>query len=157
VILTANSAHCLKWWRIAWRLIVVSTLACVFLSRVRMTPDEQFMHQRIPIEIQGGKPAIIEIRSLSGNGWNKVGVRASPEAWNALTNGAPYVTIRLIPSNRNGTQIIDQGSFDRPKLRPIESFHYLFTIGGEYRANASVEITFPIASPQVTRIARLRI
>jgi hypothetical protein len=35
-------------------------------------------------------------------------------------------------------------------LWPVDSFYYLFAIGGEYRASASVEITFRSAPEGVT-------
>jgi len=124
-------------------------MACVISSCGPMTPDEQYVRQQIPIEIQSGRPATITIGSLSGNGWNEVGIRSSPEVWDALTNGTENITVRLISSsNKNGTQIVNvsPGSHN---LWPIESFHYLFAIGGEYRAKASVEVTFPNARPGV--------
>jgi hypothetical protein len=116
-----------------------------------MTPDEQFVRQQIPIDLQGAKPAVIEIRSLSGNGWNEVGIRTSQENWNALTSGAAGVTVRLISSTEDGTQI-EQGAIDRKGLWPIESFHYIFNIDGKYGAKALVEMIFPNAPIGPTRV-----
>lgn len=136
--------------KMAWQFAVVSVLACLFSSCASQSPDEQFVHQKIPIEIQNGKVVTIEIHALSGNGENDVGIRCSPDVWNALTNGTKSITVRLKSSDKKGTQIggVSPGSGRR---WPIESFHYLFYIGGEYHAKASVEITFPNAPAEATR------
>jgi len=136
--------------KISWQFITASIMACVFSSCRSQTPDTQFVREKIPIEIQGGKPVTIKISSLSGNGWNEVGIRCSPEVWNALNNGTQSITVRLLSSSKNGTRI-EQGSPGRPKLWPIESSHYLFTIDGAYRATAAIEIMFPNAPPGITR------
>jgi hypothetical protein len=119
----------------------------------KMPPDVQFVCQKIPIEIQRGKPVIIEIHSLSGNGANHVGIRCSPEVWNVLTNGTNVISVQLKSSNKPNTNIggISPGG---GRLWPIELFHYLFYIGGEYHAKASVEITFPNA-PEGTTSAEI--
>jgi hypothetical protein len=133
-----------------WQLAAVFVLACIVSSCASQPPGERFVRQKIPVEIQSGKPVTIEIRSLSGNGENHVGIRCSPEVWNTLTNSTKSLTVRLISSNKKGTNIggISPGSGRR---WPIESFHYLFYISGEYHAKASVEITFPNAPAGVTR------
>jgi hypothetical protein len=134
--------------KITSRIAGVSILAMMCSSCGTMTPDEHFVSQKIPIEIQSGTPATIEIRSLSGNGWNEVGLRCSPEVWDALTNGGDNVTVQLISSGEHGTEIHDVSPGSR-NLWHLESFHYLFLIGGEYRAKASVEISFKNAPPGV--------
>jgi hypothetical protein len=138
--------------KIAWQLMMVAATTCVFLSCKPQSPEEQFTRQKIPIEIQRGKPVTIEIPSLSGNGANDIGIQCSPELWNAITNGDQSITVRLKSSNRNDTEI---SSFD-PRYSPaflghIPNVHYLFNIAGEYHANAVVEITFqngPIEATQ---------
>jgi hypothetical protein len=136
--------------KMAWQLAVVSVLVCIVSSCAPQPSSERFVRQKIPIEIQSGKPVTVEIHSLSGNGENDVGIRCSPDVWNALTNGTKSITVRLKSSDKKGTQIggISPGSGRR---WPIESFHYLFYIGGEYHAKASVEITFPNAPAEATR------
>jgi hypothetical protein len=132
----------------AWQLAVVIALVSVFTSCASMTPDEQYVRQKIPIVIESGKPVVVEL-SLSGTGENQVGIRCSPQVWNTLTNGTEQITVKLKSSSKEGTKIggISPGS---GKRWPIESFHYLFYIYGGYHAKASVEITFPNAPPGVT-------
>jgi hypothetical protein len=137
--------------RVARQLIAVSVMACLF-SHCTMTPDQRFIRQKIPMEIQSAKPSTVKI-GLSGNGWNEVGVRCSPQVWAALTSaGSSNITVRLISSNKQGTQIINVSPGTTHKLWPIEAYHYLFTIGGEEGANASVEISFPSVPEGLTPV-----
>ena len=135
----------------AWQLAVVSVLACVSTSCASLSPGEGYVRQKIPIEIQSGKPVTIEISSLSGNGVNDIGIRCSPEVWNALTNGTKAITVRLKSSNKPDTNIggVDPNSGGTAFLGYIPNVHYLFYIGGRYRAKASVEITFANAPARV--------
>ena len=103
------------------------------------------MRQKIPIEIQVGKPATIEIRSFGGGRENRVAIRCSPEVWNTLTNGTKTIAVQLVSSNK-ATQI----SGNVLGSGPIESLHYLFSIWGDYQARASVQITFPNAPAGIT-------
>jgi len=120
-------------------------MVCVF-------SEVQFVHQKIPIDIQSGKPVTIEISSLSGNGVNDVGIQCAPEVWNALTNGKKTVEVQLKSSDKPKTEIggIDPASSGTAFLGYITNVHYLFYISGEYHAKASVEITFPNAPPGTT-------
>lgn len=136
------------------RIGTVSIAALMCSSCGTLTPDGQFVRQIIPIDLQGGKSAVIEIRSLSGNGWNEVGIRTSQEIWNALTSGTAGVRVRLISSTKDGTQI-EQGAIGGKGLWPIESFHYLFNIDGRSGAKASVEMIFPNAPIGPTRVETL--
>src|SRR5450432_2414238 len=124
----------------AWQFMVVFVLMCIFSSCAPQPAGEQFVHQKIPIEIQSGKTVTIEIHHLSGNGWNDVGIRCSPEVWNSLTNGTKSVTVQLKSSNKNKTEIggVSPGSGDPYFLGYVPNVHYLFLIGGEYHANAMV-------------------
>src|SRR6267378_8686529 len=81
--------------KMVWQLAASSVLACILLSCAGISRDS-FVLQKIPIEIQSGKPVRIEIHSLSGNGVNSVGIRCSQEAWNSLTNGTKSIAVRLI-------------------------------------------------------------
>ncbi len=136
----------------AWQLAAVSVLVCICSSCAPQPPDVQYVRQRIPIEIQRGKPVIIEIHSLSGNGVNDVGIRCTPEIWNALTNGTNTISVRLKSSNKPHTKIggVDPGSSGTAFFGYIPNVHYLFYIVGEYRAKASVEITFQNVPAGVT-------
>jgi hypothetical protein len=135
---------------IAWKTIAVSAMVCLFSWCSAASPDTQYVRQRIPIEIQSGKSVVVKIHSLSGNGWNEVGIRCSPDVWKMLLEGKDKLAVRVVSSNKNGTKIINVSPDDH-KLWPVESFHYLFSIGGEYRADAAVEITFPSAPGGVTK------
>jgi hypothetical protein len=134
--------------KLAWKTIAISAMVCLF-SWCKASDDARYIRQQSPIEIQTGKTVTVYIRSLSGNGWNEVGIRCSPDICNKLLEGKDKITVRLVSSNKNGTKIINV-SPDGHKLWPVDSFHYLFSIGGEYRANASVEISFPSAPEGVT-------
>jgi hypothetical protein len=135
----------------AWQLAVVIALVSVFASCASMTPDEQYVRQKIPIEIQSGKAVTVEIH-LSYSGVNDVGIRCSPEVWNALTNGTQAITVRLKSSNKKGTDIygVHPGGGGAGFLHLISDVHYLFEIYGGNYAKASVEITFPNTPPGVT-------
>jgi len=138
--------------KIALRLAAVSVLACIFSSCASHPPDEAFfVRQKIPIEIQSGKPVTIEIRTPSPSGESEVGIRCSPEVWNALTNGTGSITVQLISSNKKGIQIarIPPG-YDAQC--PIKSFYDLFYLYGMYQffPRATVQITFPNAPSGVT-------
>jgi hypothetical protein len=132
-----------------WQFLAVSVMACVLSSCMAQTPDVQFVRQKIPIEIQSGRPVAVKIGSLSGNGWNEVGIRCSADVWKTLMDGKGNVTVRLTYSSKEGTKIINVSPGGH-KLWPVDSFYYLFSIGGEYRADAMVEITFPNAPAGVT-------
>jgi len=122
---------------------------CTAASCAR-TPDAMYVREKIPIEVKKGKPTTITIRSLSGNGWNEVGIRCSPDVWKALMVGTNSVAVRIISSSKTNTSIINVAPGSH-KLWPLDSFYYLFSIGGDYRASATVEITFPSAPEGVTR------
>lgn len=130
------------------RLVAVSVMAFLF-SWCKASTDAHFVREKIPIEIQSGKPVIIKISSLSGNGWNEVGIRCLPEIWKALMDEKSTIAVRLLSSSKNGTTVINIAPGDH-KLWPIESYYYLFSISGKYRSSASVEITFPSAPQGVT-------
>jgi hypothetical protein len=136
----------------AWRLSAVSVLVCVFSSCGPQPPDVQFVLQKIPVEIQRGKPLTIEIHSLSGNGVNCVGIRCSPEVWSMLTNSPQSIEVRLKSSNEPRTQIggVDPSSHATGFLEYLTNVHYLFYVQGEHRAKASVEIIFPNAPEETT-------
>ena len=110
------------------------------------------MRQKIPVEVQRGKPVTIDIHSLSGNGVNDVGIQCSSEVWDALTNSADSITVRLKSSNSLDTTIggVDPRSGGTAFLGRISNVHYLFYIGGRYGAKASVEIMFPNAPSGIT-------
>jgi len=136
----------------AWQLTLTSVLAFVITSCITQPPGEGYVREKIPVEIESGKPVKIEISSLSGNGVNDIGIQCSPEVWNELTNGTKAITIRLKSSNKADTNIggVDPGSGGTSFLGYIQNVHYLFYIGGRYRAKASVEITFANAPAGVT-------
>jgi hypothetical protein len=113
-----------------------------------MTPDEHYVREKIPVEIQRGKPLIIQIKSLSGNRANDVGIRCPPEAWHALANGTNSIEVRLKSSTMPGTDIggVDPGGA-WGFFPYISNAHYLFFVGGSPRAKASLEIAFSNALP----------
>ena len=127
--------------------MAVLFLVCIGSSCAPQPPDVQFVRQKIPIVIQSGKPVTFTIGHLSGNGENDIGIRCSPEIWGALTNGTKAVTVRLLSSNKPDTIIggVDPRAGGGAFLGYIPNVHYLFYIGGRYRAKASVEVTFPNA------------
>jgi hypothetical protein len=109
------------------------------------------VRQKIPTEIQSEKTVGIHI---SVSALNDVGIRCSPEVWDALTNGTKNIVVRLVSSNKEGTVIggVGIGSNGTTGFcgRYIPDCHYLFYIQGDYRAKALVEITFPSAPPGIT-------
>lgn len=133
--------------------VMVVGLSCMISSCASGPPGEaSLVRQRIPIEIHAGKPVTIEIRARSPGGKSEVGIRCSPEAWNALTNATRSITVELVSSNDEGAQIrsIPPGYTAQC---PIESFYDLFYLYGMsgLRPRAVVQITFPNAPPVGTR------
>jgi hypothetical protein len=137
--------------RVVLQFFTASFLMCIFSSCGPQPSGEQYVRQKIPIEIQSGKTVSIEF-NLSGNGPNDVGIRCKPEVWNVLTNGAKTIIVRLKSSDNKNTEVsaVNPGGNAAGFLYLIPDVHYLFEIAGEYHAKASVEITFPNAPSGVT-------
>ena len=114
-------------------------------SWCKASTDSQYVREKKPIAIHSGKPLIVKIDSLSGNGWNEVGIRCSPGIWKSLMGEKATIDVRVLSSSKDGTAVTNIAPGDH-KLWPVESYYYLFSISGKYGANASVEITFPSAS-----------
>jgi hypothetical protein len=133
--------------KLARQLTAAVVLMGILSSCGPKQKGNQYVRQRIPIQIQRGKPVTVEILSLSGNGVNDVGIQCSPQVWNVLTNGTKAIEVRLKSSDKLNTQIsgVDPTSSGTAFLGYISNVHYLFYISGEHRAKASVEITFPNA------------
>jgi hypothetical protein len=129
----------------------IIVLVCAF-SACRMTPEEQFVRQSIPVQIQNGRTLTFEIKSLSGNGSNDVGIRCSPEVWKMLTNSTKEISVRLKASSKPDTRFDwvkpDQGGAFFGHLTNV---HYIFMIGGRHRCKATMEITFPNGPEKATR------
>lgn len=135
-----------RFWRILWFLVL-----CHLGTSCQMSPERQYVRQTIPIEIRAGEPIRIEIRSLSGNGPNAVGIRCSEETWNALTNVSNSIMVQLKSTSKSGAEIggINPGS-GYGFLGYVPNVHYLFHIYGKHGAKASVEIVFPNAPEGTT-------
>ncbi len=136
----------------AWQLAAGLGVACFCSLCASLLPEEYLVRQKIPIEIESGKPVTIKIRARSPGGASEVGIRCSPEVWNALTNGTRSITVQLISSNKKGIHIERIPPGYGP-YNPIESLHDLFYLLGNYQMfpRAIVQITFPNAPPGVTR------
>lgn len=130
--------------RKAAEILAMSAIFFALTSCGRITPDEQFIRQKIPVQIQNGRTLTIEITSLSGNGWNDIGIRCSPTFWNVLTNSTTNITARVTNSSKPDTSIGEVtpdhgGAF----FYCLTNVHYLFGVGGRRHSKATVEITFP--------------
>jgi len=136
----------------AWRLAVAVLLACLLSSCVsHQLGDEWFVRQRIPIEIQSGKPITIIIRATSPGGLSEVGIRCSTEVWTTLTNNTQDISIRLISSRWKGVTI-SRVPLGYDPQSGINSLHDLFYLRGNYQMfmKATVQIAFPNAPTGVT-------
>src|SRR5215469_8066245 len=126
--------------------IAVLAALAVLLSRGKMTPDEQFVRDKIPLEIQSGRPIVVRIASLYNGTGNEVGIRCSPETWRTLMEGKNTFSARLLSSTDKATTRLDAsvppGSH---KMWPVESFYNLFYVYGDHGASAVVQIAFPNA------------
>ena len=138
--------------KITWKLAAYFGLTYVCASCAsRPLSENSFILERIPIEIQRGKPVIFTIRARSPGGLSEVGVRCSLDVWNTLTNGPGYVNVKLLSSNTQLAEVTGippgYGAFS-----PVSSFHDLFWMKGLYRLfpRATVQITFPNAPSGVT-------
>jgi len=112
------------------------------LSSCTMSPDEQYIAETIPVKIQGSGPVTVDIRPLSGNGSNEVGIRCGPDVWELIVADKSSFSVRLISSDKGGTRIIDV-SPGGGKLWPVEPFYHLFSIVGSRGARATVQMRFP--------------
>src|SRR5580658_3138827 len=114
------------------RLMAILAAMCFFLSCKQQRSGEQFIRQKIPIEIQEGQPVIVEIHSLSGDP-NAIGIRCPIEIWTALTNSAKTITAHIKASSKPGTQIgwINNASDGTSFIGYIPNTHYLFYVFGE--------------------------
>src|SRR5436305_2013031 len=132
--------------KIIQRLAAVSVLAYLSSGCGPKSPEQQYVRQKIPIQVRRGEPITVEI-SLSGNGPNDVGIQCTSEIWSALTNGTESITVRLKSSSKKNTEVyaVNPGGSAAGFLYLVPNGHYLFEIIGEYNAKASVEITFPNA------------
>src|SRR5215469_8083643 len=135
----------------ALQLMAVCVTVAILSSCGTQQPGEQFVRQRIPVEIQKAQPIVVGIHSL-GVGANDVGIQCPIEVWTALTNNANTGAVRLTSSTKPGTQIggIDTTSGGTSFIGYIPNTHYLFYIYGKPGADATVEITFSNAPPGVT-------
>jgi hypothetical protein len=137
---------------IPWPFALSVGVLCFCSSCATSPPGESaLVLQRIPIEIQSGKPITVEIRVRSSGGQSEVGIRCPPEVWKTLTNGNSGIKVRLLSSNTNRAKIatipIGYDSYNR-----IKSMHDLFYLNGMYRLfpRVTVEITFPAAPAGTT-------
>lgn len=132
--------------------LVLLSLASMISSCSSLPPGESLIRQKIPIEIQSGKPVTIIIHKSSPGGASEVGVRCSPEVWSILTNTTQSISIDLISSRWKKVRI-ERCSLGNDPLGPITGFHDLFYLRGNYGpfTRATVQITFPNAPPGVTR------
>jgi hypothetical protein len=130
--------------KIIGQLMTVFMLACGVWSCKEQSPAEYYTSQRIPIEVQSGKAVTVKI-TLSGNGPNDVGIRCSPEVWQALTSGPKTITARVTSSSESGTVLdgVQPGGTADGFLYLIPDVKFLFEISGGHNATAVVEITFP--------------
>jgi hypothetical protein len=138
--------------RIICQLVPALSGLCALTACGPMSREQHATREKIPVEIQSGSPLTVEIQSLSGNNWNDVGLRCSPEVWNALTNGTKRFSVRLKWSSKPDTEIggLGLGFGFAHFLGYLPDAHYLFRIYGRYGAKALVEITFPDTPPGVT-------
>ena len=128
-------------------------MVCTLSSCGQQSPDERFVREKIPIEIQKGKVVAFDIQTLSGAGVNDVGVRCSPDVWKVLTNDIRHITVRLKSSDKKSTVIggINPEGGGTAFLGYLPDVHYLFYISGERQAKAAVEIDFPNAPTKIVR------
>jgi hypothetical protein len=87
-----------------WRFLAMIA-AMYALSACRITPDKQYIREKMPIAIQQSVQVIIKLGPLIGNGWNQVGIRCSPDIWKALSAGPGNFSVRLVSSDKDGTSI----------------------------------------------------
>jgi len=137
--------------KLACQLASALVLVCTILSCSPHASNEQYVSQKIPIQLQGTNPVAFEIHSLSGSGAQDVGIRCSTEDWSTLTNSARKITVRLKSSDKKGTEIYGGPLHSAPgPLGYMPDVHYLFDVVGQYNAKALVEITFPNALRETT-------
>jgi hypothetical protein len=85
-------------------IVALATGVCILLctscvSRI----GEPFVHQRIPIEVQGDKVVVLEMRGLVGS--HMVGIRCSRELWDELTKCQKGITVRLKSADKQPAEV----------------------------------------------------
>jgi hypothetical protein len=142
------------WTWFAFIMAAIGAIAAILWAFLggKMTPEQQYVRQKIPVEIESGKPVTVEI-NLSGNGVNDVAIKCPPEVWNALMRPTKAIEVRLTSSDHPKTAIggVDPTSGGTAFIGSLPNVHYLFYVYGEQNAKASMEITFPDAPPGTTR------
>ena len=132
--------------RTVWPMSLVILVACSLLSCSKQIAGEEYMREKIPIQIQAGKTVTVSL-TLSGNGPNDVGIRCTPELWGALFNDKKPMEVRVRSSDYQGTRIygVNPGGTPAGLLYVIPHVYYLFEITGDINSNATLDIIFPNA------------
>ena len=122
-------------------IVALATGVCILLciscvSRI----GQPFVHQRIPIEVQGDKVVVLEMHGLAGS--HMVGIRCSPELWDELTNCQKGITVRLKSADTQPAEVfaIEPGRA-RTTCDQVASCRYFFAVSAT--GNVVVEISFP--------------
>ena len=133
----------MKTIKIVRYLIAASFLASILASCERRGVDWLILEKK-PIEIQKGKPTVVELNGFNGNGPNDVGIRCAPEAWKQLTNCPSPVVVALKSSKYPGASIYNASVFTVGEGRSydIPGFRHLFEIWTGPQDKAVIEVTF---------------
>jgi hypothetical protein len=134
------------------RIFLLILTGCILSSCAtgRSTEEKRIgVREKIPIEIQGGKPLIVTLHTHSPGGVAAVAIRCSPEVWKSLTGGGDDFTVQLVSSRWSATIRRERGDH-----WATQDYYVLFSLLENYQpfTKIKVRITFPNAPPQVTRV-----
>jgi hypothetical protein len=101
---------------------------------------ESFVHQKVPIEIQGNEILTVEMHRLVGS--HPVGIRCSPEVWNELKNCQKSIVVRLKSADKQPAETFGfEPGLTGTTCDQVAHCHYFFMVSAI--GNIVVEISFP--------------
>ena len=128
--------------------ITSAIVACILVgtSCKYNSGTEAWIDQLVPIKVENGKVITIELQNVSRD--HSVGIRCSPQMWNALIKDPQNITVRLNSPDEHKGKIAE---FEPARLGTecdsVPGARYLFTITGTGRA--VVEVVFKNMPEQV--------
>src|ERR1041385_9193387 len=91
-----------------WQMCLIILTGCVLSSCAtgRSIEEKRIgIREKIPIEIQGGRPVTLTLHTRGPGGVAAVSIHCSPEVWKSLTGGNGDFEVQLVSSRWNGVTI----------------------------------------------------
>lgn len=133
-----------------WQIYLMILTGCILSSCAtsRSTEEKRIgVREKIPIEIQGGRPVTVTLHTRSPGGVAAVAIRCSPEVWKSLTGGNDDFKIQLVSSRWSHVTIRKE----KGDHWATQDYYVLFCLLDNYRPfeKVKVQIVFPNAPPGI--------